>query len=441
MAREPMLALPAPSPDSPRDPVAYGSPAILLRKQARRVSELSSCERLAQMQVRTEEAHGEEEGEEEVECGQPGRMVQTSKKSWFWSREVEERLGLGGADPYGLLELDERRWLASHDELRRAYRRLVLTHHPDKRAAMKTDSPPAKRGAARGDDDEAAVDDGDDGDFKLLTAAWELLGNAEERRKFDSVDYFNDHLPHDFLPRPGDEGRFYRVFRGPFARQAKFSVAQPVPALGDDETPIEEVNAFYRFWQNFRSWRDFGLLAEHDLSQADDREERRWMVRQNKNIAAKYKRDETARVQSVVELAYKHDPRVIRAREAREAAREAQRAAREATLRAEREAAASAARAAEAAEAAEAAAERRARSDERAASKREKERARSALKRARKELRAFGEAELASRAAELEVLAAALGIDELVALCETLRGDRDVADAAITCAHLRVMAQ
>jgi hypothetical protein len=62
--------------------------------------------------------------------------VHTYKKSQYWTKEVEEKLGLGGADPYGLLELEERRWRASADEIRKAYRKLVLTKHPDKKAAM-----------------------------------------------------------------------------------------------------------------------------------------------------------------------------------------------------------------------------------------------------------------------------------------------------------------
>ena len=37
-----------------------------------------------------------------------------------------------------------------------------------------------------------------------------------------------------------------QVFERVFARQAKFSALSPVPLLGDEETPHEEVAAFSR---------------------------------------------------------------------------------------------------------------------------------------------------------------------------------------------------
>ena len=37
-------------------------------------------------------------------------VVRTNKKSEYMTEEVEEKLGLAGADPYGLLELEDRRW-------------------------------------------------------------------------------------------------------------------------------------------------------------------------------------------------------------------------------------------------------------------------------------------------------------------------------------------
>ena len=40
-------------------------------------------------------------------------------------------------------------------------------------------------------------------------------------------------------------------------------------------------------------WRTFDLLAEHDLKEAEDREERR-MQRQNKNFTDKIKKEESA---------------------------------------------------------------------------------------------------------------------------------------------------
>ena len=132
--------------------------------------------------------------------------VHTYKKSQYWTKEVEEKLGLGGADPYGLLELEERRWRASADEIRKAYRKLVLTKHPDKKAAMDAATPkkPEKKRSEDDDDDEGEEKEGgeeeEDAEFKLLSIAWELLGNTETRRQYDSIDNFNDFLPTTFRP-------------------------------------------------------------------------------------------------------------------------------------------------------------------------------------------------------------------------------------------------
>ena len=123
-----------------------------------------------------------------------------------------------------------------------------------------------------------------------------------------------------------------------------------MPKLGDADTPYEEVADFYRFWQNLRSWRTFDLHTEHNLAEAEDREERRWMQRQNKNITDRIKRDEYKRVQAFVQLAYENDPRVIAHRESVAAAKLAAKAAKEEALaqeRAAREAAAHAAAEAE----------------------------------------------------------------------------------------------
>lgn len=269
-------------------------------------------------------------------------------------------------------------------------------------------------------EEEAEEESEEDAHFKLLSAAWELLGNAERRRAFDSVDYFNDDLPTAF--RKGKD--FYRTFAAPFVRQSKFSELPNVPKLGDADTPYEEVADFYRFWQNLRSWRTFDLHTEHNLAEADDREERRWMQRQNKNITDRIKRDEYKRVQAFVQLAYENDPRVIAHRESVAAAKLAAKAAKEEALaqeRAAREAAAHAAAEAERQKQAVAEVAKAAQSEAKATEKREKERQRSLLKKARKELKTLAEASRwAARAADIEVLAAALSVEQLQALSEAL---------------------
>lgn len=53
-------------------------------------------------------------------------------------------------------------------------------------------------------------------------------------------------------------------------------------------TNMKKVKAFYNFWDNFETWRDFSCHDEYNLEEAEDRYEKRWMESQNKVIRKKY---------------------------------------------------------------------------------------------------------------------------------------------------------
>ena len=234
---QPVLRLMPPSAGSPTKPTCYKSPAKpTMKRECTRVGRVSSYDQLIQLgdekdkQDEADEAAGEdgEDGEDDV-------VVKTNKKSAFMTDEVKEKLQLGGADPYGLLELQDKRYRATAEEIRKAYRRLVLKHHPDKKASAVAEAQAAKlereakekkkereskERQSNGEEiEEEEEESEEDAQFKLLSAAWDLLGNVERRRAFDSVDYSNDDLPTAF--RKGKN--FYRTFAAPFLRQAKFS--------------------------------------------------------------------------------------------------------------------------------------------------------------------------------------------------------------------------
>ena len=66
-----------------------------------------------------------------------------------------------------------------------------------------------------------------------------------------------------------------QVFGPAFRRNARWSVAQPVPEVAEADAAWEQVDAFYDFWFAFRSWREFPHADEEDVEQAESREERR----------------------------------------------------------------------------------------------------------------------------------------------------------------------
>merc|ERR1712019_253662 len=71
-----------------------------------------------------------------------------------------------------------------------------------------------------------------------------------------------------------------------------------------------KVNKFYDFWFNFQSWREFSMKDKENLDEAECREEKRWMERQNKQARQKAKKEEMQRIRNLVDNAFQNDPRL-----------------------------------------------------------------------------------------------------------------------------------
>jgi len=123
------------------------------------------------------------------------------------------------------------------------------------------------------------------------------LSDPEKRRLYDSQEEFDESLP-DASTVTAEN--FYVVFGDVFARNAKWSQNPRVPDIGNASTSYEEVIDFYEFWRSFRTWREFPGDDEYDPEQAETREEKRWMVRQNQKAREKWKKEERARLNNLV---------------------------------------------------------------------------------------------------------------------------------------------
>lgn len=241
-------------------------------------------------------------------------------------------------DLYELLELGDKRYNATEDDIKKAFRRLSLKYHPDKIAHA---------------GEEAMEDAGEH--FKAMRKAFDTLSDRRKRMAYDSIDSVDDSIPSEKeASRPG---AFFEVMGKAFELNARWSSSNKVPRLGGENTPMKEVHSFYDFWYRFKSWRDFSADLEFDPEQADSREERRWMDRQNAKHIKKRRAAEASRIRLLVDRAYKLDPRIANEKAASAAARDAARAekaaARAAAEKAAAEKAAAEKAAAEAAEAEE----------------------------------------------------------------------------------------
>jgi DnaJ family protein C protein 2 len=211
-------------------------------------------------------------------------------------------------DYYDVLGLSELRYNATQDDIKKAYRKVCLIHHPDKQAQSS--------GGA----------DFDDTLFKNIQKAYETLSVPKLKRGYDSRDPFDDSLPlYEDIKNDAD---FYAYFGECFTRNAKWSNSGGAPGLGDANTPYDKVEKFYAFWYSFKSWRDFSQFDEYDLEEAENRDERRWMEKQNQTKRQGKDKAEKARISKLVDMAYKLDPRVKKQVEAEKKEKEEKRLAR-----------------------------------------------------------------------------------------------------------------
>eukprot|EP00051_Salpingoeca_urceolata_P008232 m.104459 g.104459 ORF g.104459 m.104459 type:complete len:575 (-) comp15644_c0_seq3:85-1809(-) len=234
-------------------------------------------------EVSEEETSGEDSGEEDDD-------VYTSIDAGNWKNQ----------DHYAVMGLGHLRWKATQDDIKRAYKKAVLKHHPDKKESTTED---------QAQENEL---------FTCIQKANEILTDPKKRRLYDSIDEFDDSVPS--ITR--DVKQFFSNFGPTFEANSRWMEQQPAPELGDDDTPYEQVEAFYQYWLDAKSWREFGYFDKEDPSDADSREERRYIERQNKAARKKKKKEEYSRLHRLVDNAMASDPRLRRHREEQKRAKQ-----------------------------------------------------------------------------------------------------------------------
>ncbi|ATY62380.1 heat shock [Cordyceps militaris] len=341
---------------------------------------------------KTEDADESEEDEEE-----DAMLLQREAKDWKTQ------------DHYKILGISKYRWKATEEQIKKAHRKKVLKHHPDKKAA-----------SGKTEDDQF---------FKCIQKATDVLLDPIKRRQYDSVDEEAEVEP------PGKKqlakGDYYKLWSKVFKAEGRFSKTHPVPSFGGADATKEHVEEFYNFWYNFDSWRTFEYLDEDVPDDGESRDQKRHVERKNTNSRKKKKAEDNQRLRKLVDEVQAGDERIKRFRTEANAAKNKKRIEREAAEKAAKEeAAAKAAAEAKAAADAEAAAK-----VDRESSKKAKEAAKNAVKKNKRVLKgsvkdanyfaAGGDASAAQIDAvlgDVELIQGKIDPDEIAALAGQLNG-------------------
>ncbi|BAT86741.1 dnaJ homolog subfamily C member 2-like [Vigna umbellata] len=350
----------------------------------------------------------------------PEDKEQTYLPSDSYSSKSKKKSGTGDKqqDHYALLGLGHLRYLATEDQIRKSYRETALRFHPDKQAALLLAEETEAAKQAKKDEIESH--------FKAIQEAYEVLIDSVKRRIYDSTDEFDDEIPTDCAPQD-----FFKVFGPAFMRNGRWSVNQPIPTLGDDNTTLKEVDNFYNFWYSFKSWREFPHADEFDLEQAESRDHKRWMERQNAKLTEKARKEDYARIRTLVDNAYKRDPRILRRKEEEKAEKQRKKEAKYLVKKLQEE---------EAARIAEEEKQRKEEEERQAAEaalqqKKVKEKEKKLLRKERARLRTLSGPIISQRLLDIsdddvEGLCMSLDIEQMRSLCENMEGKQVLLEQA-----------
>ncbi|KAJ1032991.1 hypothetical protein NDA16_000270 [Ustilago loliicola] len=257
-------------------------------------------------------------------------------------------------DYYELLHVEQ---TATSDEIRKAYRKLALKHHPDKnpdnieqannifhklQEAYEILSDDTERAWYDQNRERLLNGEGPDLDDQEVFEAFRS-GAAEAPQPTSSsrgltakalLRFFDPSLAKDFTD--GDNG-FFATYRRLFERLAQEErVAAPYPgeekdssipsadaypSFGYSHTPYSNAKGqeaavhqtpakdFYNVFMNFQSRKSFGWFDKYDLRDAPDRRVKRLMEKENKRARDAARREYNDAVRSLAAFVRKRDPR------------------------------------------------------------------------------------------------------------------------------------
>lgn len=198
-------------------------------------------------------------------------------------------------DHYLVLGLHHLRYKATQEDIKAAYMKQALRHHPDKLAAKNINS---------------------DNIFKCIRKACETLSCPIKKMQYDSVDPSVPDIPVDSasLKLKVEQGSFYSFCSNVFKLESRF-FNKIMPEFGDENATKVEVNSFYTTWYTSSSLRSFEYLDKEEVDTLGNRDDKRWSEKKNKAERARRKQDESRRLVRIIETINLIDPRIKKFRE------------------------------------------------------------------------------------------------------------------------------